>query len=762
MRLLPNRFAREAKALARLNHPGIITIHDFGRADGLYFFVMEFVDGVNLRQLLAGSRVSAREALAIVPQICDALQYAHDQGIVHRDIKPENILLDRRGRVKVADFGLAKLVEAELPLTPTLSPSDGEREDHRQSSVFPLAPAEQERAGVRVTPTGRSPIEPVNLTMGAAGSLAPAAGERVGVRGQPGEPSSSEKVAGSPDQGKTPALTGEGKILGTPAYMAPEQIEHPAEVDHRADIYALGVVFYQMLTGELPGKPIAPPSTKVHIDVRLDEVVLRALDKKPELRFQQVSEVKSAVETISTERAHETLATTKASSLPEELTLEAAAVRGHLRLMSAVLLAIGCVCLGGPSLLYATAISLPPESAAVLVRLLASPGPKWLLGLGLGGISPLIGTLALVNAWQVRRLQSFGLSLAALVLAALQPGLWPLTLPLAVIALATLCQKPVRGAFAAQARLHADPAGSQLDSRLGRWLGVTSAVLVLLSVLTAPTTALLTSDLTSVRGAAVLSVVLLNWFAHTGSLVALMLGWFALQAMRRTASRPALVLCALFGTLFTPMLLIVRWFDTAPAGIWSQSNLWAGWLARNSLLAVLLAALPAWWLSRRKARLEETGRSASRFMHRLSLTMGIVVLAHAGVLVLGLGSRQIVEIGSPAGNEISSIFYLNHRHAKPEPGHEGKTFTGRLDSGTIGLQAVCDPTGHEWTCWLPDGTEWCPQRGPRHPKNCPAYTTRPAPQPLFHPQGQPEVRAGTHLLSDLQWQPHDQPGSSAL
>ena len=232
------RFTREAKALAKLNHPGIVTIYDFGRADGLFYFFMEFVDGVNLRQLLHAGRVSAREALAIVPQICDALQYAHDQGIVHRDIKPENILLDRRGRVKVADFGLAKIIG-----------------DAGQSG---------ESAGSANT-TNEGPVD---------------------LRG--GEPAPQ------------PLLTDSGKVMGTPQYMSPEQRENPGEVDHRADIYALGVVFYQMLTGELPGRKIEPPSSKVHIDVRLDEVVLRALEKKPELRYQQASVLKTQVETIAT------------------------------------------------------------------------------------------------------------------------------------------------------------------------------------------------------------------------------------------------------------------------------------------------------------------------------------------------------------------------------------------------------------------------------------------------------------------------------
>lgn len=212
------RFAREAQALAALNHPNIVTVHDFGQAGGFYFLLMEFIDGVNLRQLLRARKFTPEEALAIVPPLCDALQFAHERGIIHRDIKPENLLLDKAGRVKIADFGIAKM----------LSTTNG---DSAASG-------------------------------GARGS---------GTRGQ----------------------------LGTPGYSAPEQKNDPQRVDSRADIYSLGAVFYEMLTGELPGRRIEPPSKKVQVDVRLDAVVLRALEQTPELRWQTAQELRTQLETLA-------------------------------------------------------------------------------------------------------------------------------------------------------------------------------------------------------------------------------------------------------------------------------------------------------------------------------------------------------------------------------------------------------------------------------------------------------------------------------
>jgi serine/threonine protein kinase len=205
------RFTREGQALARLQHPNIVSVYDFGETGGFCWLLMEYVDGVNLRQVMASGGLSPAEALRIIPEVCAALGYAHGRGVLHRDIKPENILLDAAGRVKIADFGVARLC----------------------------------------------------------------GGERAGS-----------------------SLTQSGVSLGTPVYMAPEQIERPQDVDHRADIYSLGVVFYEMLTGGLPLGRFPAPSETPGVDDRLDPVVFRTLEKQRERRYQTAGEMQTQVEAV--------------------------------------------------------------------------------------------------------------------------------------------------------------------------------------------------------------------------------------------------------------------------------------------------------------------------------------------------------------------------------------------------------------------------------------------------------------------------------
>ncbi|WP_157447694.1 serine/threonine-protein kinase [Chthoniobacter flavus] len=202
------RFVQEARALAALNHPNIVIVYEFGESDGLYFLIMEFVDGVNLRQAMKLGRFTPEQALEIVPPVCEALQYAHEHGIVHRDIKPENLLIDRNGRVKIADFGIAKMLNR--------SSDDG---------------------------------------------------------------------------------SADNQLAGTPQYMAPEQ-KDCLTTDHRADIYSLGVILYELLTGDLPSDQVKPSLHKVNADVRLNEIVTRALHERPELRFQSAEELRTQVETL--------------------------------------------------------------------------------------------------------------------------------------------------------------------------------------------------------------------------------------------------------------------------------------------------------------------------------------------------------------------------------------------------------------------------------------------------------------------------------
>ncbi len=215
---LPERFEREARTLARLVHPGIVTIHESGREDDFCWLLMECVEGTTLRDLLRQGALDPARALLIVEQLCAALQYAHERGVVHRDIKPENVLMDVDGRPKIADFGLAKLL---------------------------------------------------------------------------GEPAALV------------SLTASRQVLGTLRYMAPEQLDRPLEVDHRADLYALGVVIYEMLTGEVPVGRFELPSTRVHTPLQLDDVVVRSLEREPARRYQHASEVGSAVEDVRAHMARE-------------------------------------------------------------------------------------------------------------------------------------------------------------------------------------------------------------------------------------------------------------------------------------------------------------------------------------------------------------------------------------------------------------------------------------------------------------------------
>ena len=348
------RFTREARSLARLNHPQIVTVHEFGHTeDGLYYFLMEFVDGTDLRHILQAGELTSEQALAIVPKVCEALHYAHKKGIVHRDIKPENILLDTEGNVKIADFGLARLLD-------------------RPTSAY--------------------------------------------------------------------TLTQSGQRMGTPHYMAPEQIEHPQEVDHRADIYSLGVVFYEMLTGELPIGLFSPPSKKVHVDVRLDEIVLHTLEKEPARRYQHASEVKTDVETIAGKSQG-----AKVSHTHEGTKSKIDTIRQQVRKP-----AEGLIIAGGINILCIIPFTLLTGSMVLTSsRLLPQAG----LDAKVATLSLLVtclGAVIVYGVMKMKELESYKWAVISSVLAMLpiSPGCL-FGVPFGVWALSVLFRSEVRKAFAA-------------------------------------------------------------------------------------------------------------------------------------------------------------------------------------------------------------------------------------------------------------------------------------------------------------------------
>jgi serine/threonine protein kinase/Tfp pilus assembly protein PilF len=253
------RFLAEAQAASRLNHPNIVTIHDISEANGACFIAMEYVAGTTLEQANTGGGLPLKDAMKYAAEIVDALAAAHSAGIIHRDLKPANIIITADGRVKLLDFGLAKLIEPAAPAT------------------------EAETASLR---------------------------------------------------------TMAGAIVGTAAYMSPEQAEG-RELDARSDIFSFGLVLYEMLCGQrafrrdswistlvaiLHDEPRPLPDIKATIPALLEQLVKRCLRKDPAQRFQTMLEVKQAVAEAASSAVVSSGVTSSVSALPVVTREEAASI----------------------------------------------------------------------------------------------------------------------------------------------------------------------------------------------------------------------------------------------------------------------------------------------------------------------------------------------------------------------------------------------------------------------------------------------------
>lgn len=204
------RFQREAQAQAALDHPNIVTIHEFGETDnGLFYFVMEYVDGNDLHTLIHGAELGESHVFSWIPQVCKALQHAHDDGLVHRDVKPANIFIANDGRVKIGDFGLVKI---------------------RDTTLQPIG-----KTQLRVS-------------------------------------------------------------IGTRDYIAPESSNANEDIDARADVFSLGVVLYEMLTGTIPKGAFQSPSRlRTDIHPGFDAIIMKALQQNREDRYGTIEEMGKAV-----------------------------------------------------------------------------------------------------------------------------------------------------------------------------------------------------------------------------------------------------------------------------------------------------------------------------------------------------------------------------------------------------------------------------------------------------------------------------------
>ena len=353
------RFAREARVQAQLEHPSIVPVYDVGiDPGGALYFTMKRVRGHSLQRVLAdgeASGYSLRKLLTVMARVARTLEYAHRRGVINRDLKPANLMLGEFDEIYVLDWGIARVCDA-----PAAAPSS--------SSASPASPS----AAVVTLPARPSTTSPASSLPPAGAPIAPAPFELSADRTLPTMPLEppalgpaaliAHAAAGAHrllDSSQRPK-TGVGQVLGTPGYLAPEQLEDPESVDHRCDIYALGAILFEILAGErlhhaqtydgvlistleLDGASPADRAPDRNVPPELDALVCAATRRDPAARPASAAELADAIDAYldgdrdlarrrelsaaAASDAHRALVASRAAATDDEPALRASAVR---------------------------------------------------------------------------------------------------------------------------------------------------------------------------------------------------------------------------------------------------------------------------------------------------------------------------------------------------------------------------------------------------------------------------------------------------